>query len=140
MKVRSSRRVIGLKPSDYDHEISLVNHDGPAPIPRQGNLEPQLSQTGTSSELLTTGGNQSNTSRQDVSSDDDDDNNGGRSRVEPEPTSDTTTTTKTHIVDGANLEQDTAPGFEPNIPPIIGIQGMQIPCEGDRQRKLCMAC
>ncbi|QPH05727.1 hypothetical protein C2857_003705 [Epichloe festucae Fl1] len=28
VKVRSSRRVAGLKPSDYDHEIGLVNHDG----------------------------------------------------------------------------------------------------------------
>ncbi|KAG8427804.1 hypothetical protein J3459_006339 [Metarhizium acridum] len=28
VKVRSSRRVAGLKPGDYDHEIALVNHDG----------------------------------------------------------------------------------------------------------------
>ncbi|KAH0593072.1 hypothetical protein MHUMG1_09073 [Metarhizium humberi] len=28
VKVRSSRRVAGLKPGDYDHEIGLVNHDG----------------------------------------------------------------------------------------------------------------
>ena len=28
VKVRSSRRVAGLKPTDYDHEIDLVNHDG----------------------------------------------------------------------------------------------------------------
>ncbi|KAG5999615.1 hypothetical protein E4U54_001755 [Claviceps lovelessii] len=28
VKVRSSRRVAGLKPIDYDHEIDLVNHDG----------------------------------------------------------------------------------------------------------------
>ncbi|KAG5983537.1 hypothetical protein E4U55_007943 [Claviceps digitariae] len=27
VKVRSSRRVAGLKPIDYDHEIDLVNHD-----------------------------------------------------------------------------------------------------------------
>lgn len=27
VKVRSSRRVAGLKPGDYDHEIGLVNHD-----------------------------------------------------------------------------------------------------------------
>lgn len=26
-KVRSSRRAAGLKPTDYDHEISLVDHD-----------------------------------------------------------------------------------------------------------------
>ncbi|KYK60481.1 meiotically up-regulated 65 protein [Drechmeria coniospora] len=29
VKVRSSRRVTGLRPSDYDHEIGLVNHDEP---------------------------------------------------------------------------------------------------------------
>lgn len=28
VKVRSSRRVAGLKPSDYDHEIGLVEHNG----------------------------------------------------------------------------------------------------------------
>ncbi|EQL04074.1 meiotically up-regulated 65 protein [Ophiocordyceps sinensis CO18] len=27
LRVRSSRRAVGLKPSDYDHEIDLVNHD-----------------------------------------------------------------------------------------------------------------
>ena len=27
VKVRTSRRVAGLKPGDYDHEIDLVNHD-----------------------------------------------------------------------------------------------------------------
>ncbi|KJZ76277.1 hypothetical protein HIM_04359 [Hirsutella minnesotensis 3608] len=27
LRVRSSRRAAGLKPSDYDHEIGLVNHD-----------------------------------------------------------------------------------------------------------------
>ncbi|KAG6041991.1 hypothetical protein E4U41_007510 [Claviceps citrina] len=27
VKVRSSRRVAGLKPGDYDHEIGLINHD-----------------------------------------------------------------------------------------------------------------
>lgn len=27
-RVRSSRRVAGLKPTDYDHEISIVDHDG----------------------------------------------------------------------------------------------------------------
>ncbi|KAG5928988.1 hypothetical protein E4U42_007485 [Claviceps africana] len=31
VKVRSSRRVAGLKPIDYDHEIDLVNHDGAEP-------------------------------------------------------------------------------------------------------------
>ena len=28
LKVQSSRRAAGLKPTDYDHEISLVDHDG----------------------------------------------------------------------------------------------------------------
>lgn len=27
VRVRSSRRVAGLKPGDYDHEIGLVDHD-----------------------------------------------------------------------------------------------------------------
>ncbi|KAM4057551.1 meiotically up-regulated 65 protein [Hirsutella rhossiliensis] len=27
LRVRSSRRAVGLKPTDYDHEIGLVNHD-----------------------------------------------------------------------------------------------------------------
>ncbi|KAG5952966.1 hypothetical protein E4U53_007356 [Claviceps sorghi] len=31
VKVRSSRRVAGLKPIDFDHEIDLVNHDGAEP-------------------------------------------------------------------------------------------------------------
>ncbi|PHH91663.1 hypothetical protein CDD83_10816 [Cordyceps sp. RAO-2017] len=32
--VRSSRRVAGLKPADYDHEIDLINHDEPE-LPRR---------------------------------------------------------------------------------------------------------
>ncbi|KND89677.1 hypothetical protein TOPH_05588 [Tolypocladium ophioglossoides CBS 100239] len=35
LRVRSSRRVTGLKPNDYDHEIGLVNHDevlSPSPL------------------------------------------------------------------------------------------------------------
>ncbi|KAG6038124.1 hypothetical protein E4U19_001046 [Claviceps sp. Clav32 group G5] len=33
VKVRSSRRVAGLKPNDYDHEIGLVNDEGVENIP-----------------------------------------------------------------------------------------------------------
>lgn len=34
LRVRSSRRAAGLKPTDYDHEIVLVDHDGAAGRPR----------------------------------------------------------------------------------------------------------
>lgn len=33
-RLRSSRRVLGLKESDYDHEIDLVDHDSPPASPR----------------------------------------------------------------------------------------------------------
>lgn len=34
VKLRSSRRVTGLKESDYDHAIDLVDHDSPPASPR----------------------------------------------------------------------------------------------------------
>lgn len=33
LKVTRSRRVAGLKPSDYDHEIATVDHEGLSPSP-----------------------------------------------------------------------------------------------------------
>lgn len=54
MKVRSSRRSQGLKPSDYDHEIVLVNDDdAPSSASQDPAFQAQISRTGTVSRLLT---------------------------------------------------------------------------------------
>lgn len=51
LKVRSSRRAAGLKPTDYDHEIILVDHDGAAGRSRhQG--ENDIRRVSTESRLL----------------------------------------------------------------------------------------
>jgi hypothetical protein len=52
-KIRTSRRVTGLKDSDYDHEISLVDHDTAA-SPRPLSTETtDIVRTSTGSALLT---------------------------------------------------------------------------------------
>lgn len=52
MKLRSSRRVVGLKPDDFDHEISLVDNDGTV-SPHNGHHFAQIDRTATNSNLLT---------------------------------------------------------------------------------------
>ncbi|KAM3512568.1 hypothetical protein MY11210_003743 [Beauveria gryllotalpidicola] len=60
MKLCSSRRVAGLKPDDFDHEISLVDNDGTV-SPHNGHHFPQIDRTATNSNLLTpTGTRRSN--------------------------------------------------------------------------------
>lgn len=55
MKVRSSRRAGGLKPSDYDHEIDIVDHDASRQLHTAQHFEPQVSRTNTTSNLLSVG-------------------------------------------------------------------------------------
>lgn len=43
VKLRSSRRVAGLKESDYDHAIDLVDHDSPPRSPRPLSIGPSNS-------------------------------------------------------------------------------------------------
>lgn len=50
LRVRSSRRAAGLKPTDYDHEIVLLDHDG-EPIRRRPQGE-DMSRVSTESQLL----------------------------------------------------------------------------------------
>ncbi|OAA51012.1 peroxin Pex23-like-Penicillium chrysogenum [Beauveria brongniartii RCEF 3172] len=52
MKLRSSRRVAGLKPDDFDHEICLVDNDGTV-SPHNGHHFAQIDRTATNSNLLT---------------------------------------------------------------------------------------
>ncbi|KAH7325905.1 hypothetical protein B0I35DRAFT_121682 [Stachybotrys elegans] len=53
LKVHSSRRVAGLKPGDYDHEISLVDHDSPvSPSDTNNSQSPIVTRTDTASRLL----------------------------------------------------------------------------------------
>ncbi|PHH83351.1 hypothetical protein CDD82_1864 [Ophiocordyceps australis] len=47
LRVRSSRRAVALKPSDYDHEIGLVNHDE-APMPSPTTPTPHAGRYSTS--------------------------------------------------------------------------------------------
>lgn len=51
LRVRSSRRVATLKPTDYDHEIVLVDHDGAAGRPRSDAGE-NMRRVSTESRLL----------------------------------------------------------------------------------------
>ncbi|KAI5467156.1 hypothetical protein BGZ63DRAFT_498569 [Mariannaea sp. PMI_226] len=52
-RVASSRRATGLKPTDYDHEISLVDHDAARTPPTAETPEPlEISRTNTTSRLL----------------------------------------------------------------------------------------
>lgn len=67
MKVRSSRRAGGLKPSDYDHEIDIVDHDASRRLHTAQHFEPQVSRTNTTSNLLSVGEDEY-TSGQDLSS------------------------------------------------------------------------
>ena len=70
MNLRSSRRVAGLKPNDYDHEINLVDNDGlSSPTHERHTLRdsqddlhqhthaPQIEHTNTNSRLLSSGHN-----------------------------------------------------------------------------------
>lgn len=52
MKLRSSRRAAGLKPDDFDHEISLVDNDGTI-SPHNGHHYAQTERVTTNSNLLT---------------------------------------------------------------------------------------
>ncbi|KAJ6782429.1 hypothetical protein PWT90_07301 [Aphanocladium album] len=52
MKLRSSRRAAGLKPDDFDHEISLVDNDGTI-SPHNGHHFVQTERVATNSNLLT---------------------------------------------------------------------------------------
>lgn len=52
MKLRSSRRAAGLKPTDFDHEISLVDNDGTL-SPHDGHHYAQMDRTATNANLLT---------------------------------------------------------------------------------------
>ncbi|ATY66105.1 peroxin Pex23-like-Penicillium chrysogenum [Cordyceps militaris] len=52
MKLRSSRRVVGLRPDDFDHEITLVDNDGTV-SPHNGHHYAQIDRTTTTSNLLT---------------------------------------------------------------------------------------
>ncbi len=52
MKLSSSRRAAGLKPEDFDHEISLVDNDGTV-SPHNGHHYVQMDRTATTSNLLT---------------------------------------------------------------------------------------
>ncbi|RDA93629.1 hypothetical protein CP533_6184 [Ophiocordyceps camponoti-saundersi (nom. inval.)] len=52
LKVRSSRRAAGLKPSDYDHEIDLENHDESRPTThRPSTTSPLIRRNGYDSEV-----------------------------------------------------------------------------------------
>ncbi|TQS33439.1 hypothetical protein Golomagni_06217, partial [Golovinomyces magnicellulatus] len=63
---RSSRRAGGLRPTDYDHEIDIVDHERSRANQTQ-NLEPQVTRTDTNSRLLRFGRDRRH-SRQDLSS------------------------------------------------------------------------
>lgn len=52
LKVRSSRRAAGLKPADYDHEISLVDHDGTRGLSARNAGEGDMERVSTESRLL----------------------------------------------------------------------------------------
>jgi hypothetical protein len=80
MNLRSSRRVTGLKPNDYDHEINLVDNDGlPSPPHERHTLRdnqddwhpqnhtPQIEQTNTNARLLSSSHNSTqNSSRNQI--------------------------------------------------------------------------
>ncbi|PHH62212.1 hypothetical protein CDD81_7339 [Ophiocordyceps australis] len=73
LRVRSSRRAVALKPSDYDHEIGLVNHDE-APMPSPPTPAPDASRQSTSRLLSMT------SDGQEQRDDDDDANTQARRR------------------------------------------------------------
>ena len=53
LKVSSSRRAAGLRPTDYDHEISLVDHDAARTPPETITPEPvNITRSSTTSRLL----------------------------------------------------------------------------------------
>lgn len=82
LRVRSSRRAAGLKPADYDHEISLVDHDG-APIRRDdGGGNAGFDRVSTESRLLPSVGEGDQPSSQPSPRIEDSDNDG---RIEERP-------------------------------------------------------
>ncbi|TQV94967.1 hypothetical protein V2A60_009955 [Cordyceps javanica] len=68
MKLRSSRRVVGLKPDDFDHEIALVDNDGTV-SPHNGHHYAQIDRTTTTSNLLTPAPSTRRSSRAQASAD-----------------------------------------------------------------------
>ncbi|OAA62989.1 peroxin Pex23-like-Penicillium chrysogenum [Cordyceps fumosorosea ARSEF 2679] len=68
MKLRSSRRVAGLKPDDFDHEINLVDNDGTV-SPHNGHHYAQIDRTTTTSNLLTPASSTQRSSRAPSSAD-----------------------------------------------------------------------
>lgn len=60
LKVRSSRRAATLKPTDYDHEITLVDHDGLSASPANGYREETIDRISTESRLLPSVGEEEN--------------------------------------------------------------------------------
>lgn len=55
LKVHSSRRAAGMRPTDYDHEISLIDHDGYDGAARSGTETPpeaDMERINTESQLL----------------------------------------------------------------------------------------
>lgn len=71
MKLRSSRRAAGLKPHEFDHEISLVDNDGTI-SPHNGHHHAQMDRTATNSNLLTPGPSTRRSSRTQTSGDESD--------------------------------------------------------------------
>ena len=53
-KVQGSRRSVGLKPADYDHQISLVDHDGSQPqrLTSTASHNTELTRSSTTSRLI----------------------------------------------------------------------------------------
>ena len=52
LRVRTSRRAAGLRPTDYDHEIVLVDHDGSSRSRTQEAQEVDIARVSTESRLL----------------------------------------------------------------------------------------
>lgn len=92
LKVHSSRRVAGLKPTDYDHEISLVNqdedYDGAARSGIETPPEVDMERINTESQLLANAqqpGRQASPRRENGHNGDDDDENNDDTRVQGRP-------------------------------------------------------
>lgn len=113
MKVKSSRRAPGLKPTEYDHEIVLTNNDGQESSTSHANAEydAQVSRTTTSANLLTPHRDQSPSSQRNRAGHDSESCR-GRDSLDRRPTVTDTEDASLNIVVG----------------PSIGVQGMKLTC------------
>lgn len=101
MKVRTSRRAGGLKPTDYDHEIDIVDHDGSGSNNcNNQDLEPQISVTTTTSSRLL----RYNRYRRDSRNQQDSNSMGSRKRLANSSTNQTNDTTPNRSPDRSDGE------------------------------------